>query len=88
MPSNQAAWKADVKATTLEVKEAPYNSPDENEIVIKTCAVAINPVDSHMLEEGLFIEHYPSIFGCDIAGIVEEVGGRVKTFKKGDRVIA
>lgn len=35
MPSNTAAWQTKPKSTPLEVKSAPYTSPQENEIVIK-----------------------------------------------------
>ena len=45
MPLNKAAWLTASKANPLEVKPAPYTSPRENEIVVRNCAVAINPAD-------------------------------------------
>ena len=44
MPANTAAWLVEKKGR-LEVKEAPYTPPRENEIVVRNHAVAINPVD-------------------------------------------
>ncbi|KAK9349972.1 hypothetical protein V1523DRAFT_127832 [Lipomyces doorenjongii] len=45
MPDNKAAWSVASKQQPLEVKPAPYTTPGENEIVIKTLAVAMNPID-------------------------------------------
>jgi NADPH:quinone reductase-like Zn-dependent oxidoreductase len=40
-----------------------------------------------MQDSGVFIQQWPAIFGCDIAGEVYEVGRDVTRFKGGDRVI-
>lgn len=61
--------------------------PGAGEIVIKNAAIAINPLDTHMLDIGVFVQQWPSIFGCDVAGEVYEVGAGIDRFKKGDRVI-
>ena len=86
MPQNQAAW-IPAAGQPLKLDSAEYVSPGSYDIVIKSHAVAINPVDWKMQDHGMFIEEYPSVFGCDVAGVVEEVGNEVKTFQKGDRVI-
>lgn len=39
-------------------------------------------------DSGMFIQQWPNILGCDIAGEVSEVGSEVQRFKKGDRVFA
>jgi NADPH:quinone reductase-like Zn-dependent oxidoreductase len=85
-PKNQAAWldKAD---TPLRVGDAPLPSAGPGEIVVKNAAVAINPLDWHMLDSGVFVQQWPTVFGCDVAGEVYEVGEGVTGFKKGDRVI-
>jgi len=90
MPSNTAAWLIADKATPLEIKEAPYTSPSENEIAIKNRAVAINPVDYAIQLRGqsLFSHlKYPLILGFDVAGEVLEIGHGVTRFKVGDRVV-
>ena len=35
----------------------------------------------------MFIGKYPSVFGCDVAGVVEEIGSEVSAFRKGDKVL-
>lgn len=85
-PENQAAWltKAD---TPLQVADAPLPTAGPSELVVKNAALAINPLDCHMQDSGVFVQQWPAVFGCDVAGEVYEVGPGVKRFKKGDRVI-
>lgn len=88
MPSNRAAVLKATKAP-LEIEEAPYPTPSENEIVVKNRAIAINPVDWFQQEMGpekIPFLKYPAILGYDIAGEVEAVGSGVTKFKVGDRV--
>jgi NADPH:quinone reductase-like Zn-dependent oxidoreductase len=87
MSLNKAAWL--LKAgTPLEVGEAPMPTAGPNELVIRNAAVAINPLDCHMQSAGVFIKEWPAIFGCDVAGVVHEVGPAVSgRFNVGDRVI-
>ncbi|KAH8647939.1 putative quinone oxidoreductase [Xylariales sp. PMI_506] len=87
MALNRAAWLREAGAS-LEVGDAPVPTAGPNELVIFNAAIAINPLDCHMQDLGVFIQQWPAILGCDVAGIVHgvgaEAGGR---FKKGDRVI-
>lgn len=85
-PTNQAAWliKAD---EALQVGNAPLPTAGPGELVVKNAAIAINPLDCHMQESGVFVQQWPGIFGCDVAGEVHEVGSDTQRFKKGDRVI-
>jgi NADPH:quinone reductase-like Zn-dependent oxidoreductase len=85
-PKNQAAYLKKAGAT-LEVGDAPMPKAGAGEIVVKNAAIAINPLDWHMQDAGVFIKEWPAIFGCDVAGEVYEVGTGVQRFKKGDRVI-
>ena len=84
--SNQAAW-LHAPNTPLEVEDAPMPTARLGEIVVKNAAVAINPLDTHMQDVGVFVQTWPAIFGCDIAGEVYQIGPNVQRFKKGDRVI-
>ena len=87
-PKNLAAWYTSAKAKPLEIKPAPYTSAKQHEIVIKTAAVALNPLD-YRLQEYVFLPlEWPAILGGDVAGEVVEVGGDVVRFKVGDRVLA
>lgn len=85
-PTNKAAWltKAD---TPLEIGDAPFPTAGPGELVVKNVAVAINPLDFHMQDSGVFIQNWPAVFGCDVAGEVFDVGTGGNRFKKGDRVI-
>lgn len=85
-PKNQAAWLKKA-GTPLEVSDAPLPTAGPGEIVIKNAAIAINPLDCHMQDQGFFVQQWPAIFGCDVAGEVYEAGPDVQGFKKGDRVI-
>ncbi|MCJ1388761.1 hypothetical protein MMC18_001610 [Xylographa bjoerkii] len=90
MPSNSAAYQIAAKAKSLVVRPAPYTPPEENEIVIKNAAIAINPVDWMLQNQGDFLFSwikYAAIFGIDVAGEVVEIGPGVTRFKVGDRVV-
>lgn len=86
MVTNKAAY-LDEKGATLRVGEAPMPTPGPGEVVIKNHAVAINPLDWHMQDAGVFVKEWPAILGCDSAGEIYELGEDVTDFKKGDRVI-
>ncbi|KAF2025164.1 putative zinc-binding alcohol dehydrogenase domain-containing protein cipB [Setomelanomma holmii] len=92
-PKNQAAW-LDKAGTPPRVGEAPIPVDRPGEIVIKNTAIAINLLDWHMQDHGVFVQQWPTILGCDVAGEVFEVrpevlevGPEVQRFKTGDRVI-
>lgn len=91
MFKNKAAWLMANKARPLVVKSAPYTPPKKDEIVIRTGAVAINPVDVMIQKLGSGMAFpwvkYPFILGVDSAGEVVEVGSNVTRFKVGDRVL-
>jgi NADPH:quinone reductase-like Zn-dependent oxidoreductase len=90
MPSNRAAWLLFKKGLALQVKSAPFTSPPADHILVKTHAVAINPIDWIIQlrgDIGFTWLKYPCILGFDVAGEVVEVGKNVTRFKAGDRVI-
>jgi NADPH:quinone reductase-like Zn-dependent oxidoreductase len=89
-PVNEAAYQPAKLAPALTVTSAPYTSAPADGIVIKTHAVAINPIDYLIQEKGdLMYTHlnYPFVLGIDAAGEVVEVGKNVTRFQKGDRVL-
>lgn len=89
MSSNRAAYLT-ARGRPLEIKEAPYTRPADNEIVIRNRAVALNPVDCYMQAMGDSFFPWikiPSIIGVDLAGEVVEVGSGVTRLQPGDRVL-
>ena len=70
---------------------SPAPEPDPNEVLIRTRAVGLNPVDWKQ-REGDFkaVDPYtfPKVAGNELSGTVERVGSAVTNFVKGDEVIA
>jgi len=88
MPTNIAAYVVTTPSKHIEIREAPYTKPANNQIVIRNHAVAINPVDRMLPMVGAYqYLKWPFILGSDSAGEVIEVGSGVKRFKPGDRVV-
>lgn len=89
-PDNTAAWFVQGRLT-LEVRAAPYTPPRARELVVRTHAVAVNPVDWLIPLIGRFAYPWlksPTVLGFDLAGEVVEVGPEVARFQVGDRVLA
>lgn len=75
----------------LQLKEIDKPRINQNDVLIQTKAISINPVDYKVRSENqglnmMYGEDRPVILGWDLAGIVVEVGNKVTNFKKGDRV--
>jgi len=74
----------------LQYIEIEKPKPKEGEVLIKTKALSINPVDvKTRMGKGVYgriKENEPLIIGWDVSGIVEEIGSGVTTFKVGDEV--
>ncbi|WPG99085.1 hypothetical protein R9X50_00189300 [Acrodontium crateriforme] len=85
---NQAAWMQKDTTNPLIVSEAEMPVPNDEDIIIRNHAVAINPVDWKIQAYPSFIGTFPFILGEDVAGEVFQLGKNVTKFKQGDRVIA
>lgn len=89
MPENSALWLT-AGRKGFEVGPSAYTTPRDGEIVLRTRAVAINPVDWLTLLIGDLVFswlRYPFIMGSDVAGEVVDVGPGVTRFAIGDRVL-
>lgn len=74
---------------TLVYEDAPIPEPGEDEILIRTHAASVNPVDWKIRDgygKDNFKHHLPLILGWDVAGIVEETGSKVEQFQPGEAV--
>ena len=71
----------------IQFGDVPKPSPAANQVLVCVGAVSVNPIDTY-IRGGLikWTLPQPFIVGCDLAGVVEEVGAGVTRFKRGDRV--
>jgi len=58
----------------------------DNQVCLEVCATSINPVDNKILRGLPLGPELPAPIHGDVAGIVIEVGSKVKSFKVGDQV--
>lgn len=70
----------------LELVEVARPSPIPTEVLVRTKAAGVNPVDWKSRARGGFLGEPPFTIGWDLAGVVEEVGYGVTTLSVGDRV--
>jgi propanol-preferring alcohol dehydrogenase len=75
-----------IETKPLELVDLPKPTIQTDEILIRVKACGICHTDLHTIEGELALPKLPIVPGHQIAGLVEEVGKKVKEFKKGDRV--
>ena len=74
----------------LTLEEIPIPKISDNEVLVKTKALSINPVDiktrkGEALADTLK-DFNPIVLGWDISGVIERVGENVTDFKEGQEV--
>lgn len=77
------------KAGRLVVREVPVPEPAADEIVVKVCAAAVNPLELLLVAGRVrLIQDYrlPQTLGNECSGVVERVGSQVRKFRPGDAV--
>ena len=71
--------------------EVPEPKVGDNDVLVEVSAASINPLDK-MVRNGEFKQllkyKTPFVIGHDVAGVLTEVGARVRDFKAGDEVYA
>lgn len=67
--------------------DVPIPEPADHQVLIRVHACGTNPVETYM-RSGTYARkpNLPWTPGNDVAGVIEQVGQHVTTFKKGDRV--
>lgn len=70
----------------LVLEDIPKPQAQEGELLIRVKACGVCRTDLHVKEGDLPSPKLPLILGHEIVGVVEEVGKKIRGFKKGDRV--
>ncbi|KAF7558935.1 hypothetical protein G7046_g5224 [Stylonectria norvegica] len=88
--TNRAAVLQAPDKSPIQIVPATYYTPGPHDVLIRTRAVAINPIDAYKQIMGNMMFRYlgyPLILGGDVSGDVVETGSAVTKFAKGDRVM-
>ena len=73
--------------SVVKYGEIPTPEPKATEVLVRTGAVAVNPIDTYLRNGANYWElPKPFVIGADMAGTVERTGSAVKRFQVGDRV--
>jgi hypothetical protein len=59
---------------------------NEREVIIRTEAVGLNPIDWKSVDYNFCLPEFPWITGREMSGVVEEIGSEVTIFRVGQRV--
>ena len=89
MIDGTALWLSSKRAPFVE-GAAPFPTTRDDELVIRSRAVAVNPFDRLIQSAGDIMTPflaYPTVIGTDVAGEVVAVGSGVTRFAVGDRVL-
>jgi S-(hydroxymethyl)glutathione dehydrogenase/alcohol dehydrogenase len=75
--------------TPLKIEDVSLDPPNDDEVLVRVTATGACHSDYHVMDGTWNGPGYPlpMILGHEAAGIVEEVGSRVRTTKPGDHVI-
>jgi propanol-preferring alcohol dehydrogenase len=71
----------------LSVEEVSDPQPGPDDVVVAVKACGIDGTDLKLLDGFGYTPDLPFVMGHEPAGVVESIGERVSTFKRGDRVI-
>lgn len=70
----------------MKFEDVPDPRPGPGEVVVKSHAIGVNPVDTY-IRAGMYVTPpLPFTLGRDAGGVIESVGDGVTRFKPGDRV--
>ena len=71
--------------------DVPEPTLTADSVLVAAAAASVNPIDWKIrsgARQKDFPLTMPAILGCDVSGVVRAVGGNVRSFKPGDRVLA
>jgi NADPH:quinone reductase-like Zn-dependent oxidoreductase len=73
----------------LQIADVPVPRVGPTGVLVRVYAASVNPVDWKLREgwlSALWKLRFPVIWGCDVSGVVEQIGAAVTMFKPGDEV--
>jgi NADPH2:quinone reductase len=70
----------------FELRDIPKPQVKPGTVLIRVFATSVNPVDVKIREGLPAAPELPGVLGCDVAGVVEEIGAGVMGFTPGDEV--
>jgi NADPH:quinone reductase-like Zn-dependent oxidoreductase len=73
----------------LELEDIAIPHPEENEVLIKVYASAVNPVDQKIVagqSQEKFPTKFPLTISWDVSGTIEQKSNKVRDFNVGDEV--
>jgi NADPH:quinone reductase-like Zn-dependent oxidoreductase len=90
----KAILKCEYGVANLQLRDIEKPTPDDNQLLVRVRAAALNPLDGHMargmllarLMGGGLRKPKDTRLGVDYAGVVEAVGKNVTQYKVGDEV--
>lgn len=86
VPTQQKALVLPGKGQPFVVSSVEVPKPEPGEVLVRSEAVALNPVDWVVQDTGLFVSSFPVILGWEASGVVVALGEGVKNVAVGDKV--
>lgn len=71
----------------LEIRDVELPPLEFDDVLVRVKMAGVNPIDFRTVNTIPNVKPIPHVPGAEFAGIVDKVGSRVSTLKKGDRVI-
>ena len=75
----------------IALNDVSEPTPGPEDVLVRVTAAAVNPLDMKLARgylKGFFPLKFPYNLGTDLAGVIDDVGARVTSFRKGDAVLA
>jgi alcohol dehydrogenase len=75
----------------LQVGDLPEPTPGPSDLLVDVAAASVNPLDFKLRDgkvKAVLRFDFPLILGNDLSGTVRSVGGQVRGFRPGDRIVA
>ncbi|KAK7679613.1 hypothetical protein QCA50_017324 [Cerrena zonata] len=86
IPTQQKALVVPSLGADFVLKTVDVPTPGAGEILVRVDVAGLNPVDWKAREWGIVIAEYPAILGCEVTGVVVQVGPEVTTRSVGDLI--